>query len=348
MITQHISRMVGGTALPQVTVQVDFQLNSCTQMNNCGRSFSIHKYETSNVNATAARNLSNYEFVPPRITPTDGSGDVRENSSVQINFATAATGCYLGIRDETSCILVHRVLVLYYVCPAETSDLITRPEVIAPFIGNSAPIVVNGQCVENSSSENGIGPRLTCSQNGVWGGLGGAGCVCDTGFQRSLDGRSCVGTFLSDCLSIYLFIDLPLVLLYTCTTKVVMLGCTCPQTLPVSPVLLTATAHNKGCLSAPALRDTSELLENLQKESVLVCIPSECTFRHVCCVEPSTVLSKPMYKCGNFVALNLCLLYARTHIYRAPLCPSQLASAPSDRHHSPAQLGPSSEQWRER
>ena len=198
MITQHISRVVDGTALPQVTVQVDFQLNSCTQMNNCGRSFSIHKYETSiaTINATAARNLSNYEFVPPRITPTDSSGDVRENSSVQIDFATAATGFYLGIQDETSCILVHRVLVFYYVCPAETSDLITRPEVIAPFIGNSAPIVVNGQCVENSSSENGIGARLTCSQNGVWGGLGGAGCVCDTGFQRSWDGHSCMGTFL--------------------------------------------------------------------------------------------------------------------------------------------------------
>ena len=236
MITQHISRVVGGTALPQVTVQVDFQLNSCTQTNNCGRTFAIHKYETSNINATAARNLSNYEFVPPRITPTDGSGDVRENSSVQIEFSTAATGFYLGIRDETSCVLVHRVLVLYYVCPAETSDLITRPEVIAPFIGNSAPIVVNGQCVENSSPENGIGARLPCSQNGVWGGIGGVGCVCDTGFQRSLDGRSCVGTFLSDCLSIHscTFVSLPVhpfTYLHPCSlplpTKVVMLGCTC-------------------------------------------------------------------------------------------------------------------------
>ena len=195
MITQHINRMVGGTALPQVTVQVDFQLISCTQMNNCGRTFAIHKYETSTINATAARNLDNYEFVPPRITPTDGSGDVRENSSVQIDFSTEETGFYLGIRDETSCVVVHRVLAFYYVCPAETLDLITRPEVIAPFIGNSSPIVVNGQCVENSSPENGIGARLTCSQNGVWGGLDGAGCVCDTGFQRSLDGRSCVGMF---------------------------------------------------------------------------------------------------------------------------------------------------------
>jgi len=184
----------GGTALSQVTVQVDFQLNSCIGTINCDRTLSIHKYETSTINATAARNLSNYEFVPPRITP---SGEARENMSIQIDFDTTATGFYIGVRDETSCVLVHRVLVFYYVCPAETSDLIIRPERIAPLIGNSAPLVVDGQCVENSSSENGMRPRLTCSQNGVWGGIDGAGCVCDTGFQQSLDGRSCIGMFLS-------------------------------------------------------------------------------------------------------------------------------------------------------
>jgi len=83
------------------------------------------------------RNLNNYEFVPPRISP---SGDARENMSIQIDFDTTATGFYLGIRDETLCVLVHRVLVFYYVCPAVTLDLITRPERIAPFIGNSAPL----------------------------------------------------------------------------------------------------------------------------------------------------------------------------------------------------------------
>jgi len=193
--------MVGGTALPQVTVQVDLLLNSCMESNTCGQTCSIHKYETSTINATAARNLSNYEFVPPQISPSDGSGDARENMSIQIDFTTAATGFYMGIQDETSCVSVHRVLVFYYVCPAETSDLITRPERIAPFIGNSAALLVDGQCVENSSPENGMRLRLTCSQNGVWGGIDGAGCACDTGFQRSLDGHSCVGMSLSACLS---------------------------------------------------------------------------------------------------------------------------------------------------
>ena len=114
LITQHISRMVNGTALQQVTVQVDFVMNTCDIQNNCRRSFAIHKYETSTINTTVARNLSNYEFVG-LIVPTDGSGTVRENGSVNINFATDSEliGFYLSIEDETTCITIHRVLVFY-------------------------------------------------------------------------------------------------------------------------------------------------------------------------------------------------------------------------------------------
>ena len=199
IITQHISRMVNGTALQQVTVQVDFIMNTCDILNSCRRSFTIHKYETSTINATAAIDLSNYELVD-QIVPKDGSGSVRENGSVNINFDTEATGFYLGIRDVSSCILIHRVLVFYYVCPTETSDLITRPETIAPIIdGTAPPVQVVGQCVEGTQPENRVQPRLTCSLRGIWSVNFGAGCVCGSGLQQSSDGRSCVGT-LSVCL----------------------------------------------------------------------------------------------------------------------------------------------------
>ena len=201
IITQHISRMVNGTALQQVTVQVDFIMDTCDIENNCRRSFAIHKYETSTISTTAARNLSNYE----RVDRIVGTGRVRENGSVNINFATEATGFYLGIRDETSCLAIHRVLVFYYVCPAETSDLITRPETIAPILGGTAPPVqVVGQCVEGTRPESGAQPRLTCSQNGIWSVNIGAGCVCGSGLQSSSDGLSCVGTLLFVCLLSFL------------------------------------------------------------------------------------------------------------------------------------------------
>ena len=224
IITQHISRMVNGTALQQVTVQVDFLMNTCDIENNCRRSFAIHKYETSTINTAAARNLSNYEHVG-KIVPRDGSGSVIENGSVNINFATGleTTGFYLGIQDETSCVVIHRVLVFYYVCPAVTSDLITRPETIAPIIGGTAPVQVVGQCVENASPESGVQPRLTCSQKGVWSG---AGCVCNPGFKPSSDGRSCEG-MLSVCLSVRLLASVPTVLyLSFLPLKVVTLECT--------------------------------------------------------------------------------------------------------------------------
>ena len=221
LITQHISRMVNGTALQQVTVQVDFIMNTCDVNNNCRRSFAIHKYETSTINTTAARNLSKYEFVD-QIVPRDGSGSVRENGSVNINFATEATGFYLGIRDVDSCIVIHRVLVFYYVCPAVTSDLIARPETIAPMIGASTPVEVVGQCIDNASPENRVGAGLTCSQKGVWSVNSGAGCVCNPGFQPSSDGHSCEGMLSVVCLlasaSTILYVSFPL--------KVVTLGCT--------------------------------------------------------------------------------------------------------------------------
>ena len=89
---------------------------------------------------------------------------------------------------------------IYYVCPAVTSDLIARPETIAPIIGASQVV---GQCVENAHPESGAGPSFICSQNGVWSSNIGTWCVCGSGFQSSSDGRSCVG-MLSVCLSVCL------------------------------------------------------------------------------------------------------------------------------------------------
>ena len=220
LITQHISRMVNGTALQQVTVQVEFVMNTCNIQNNCRRAFAIHKYETSTINTTAARNLSNYENVD-QIVPRDGSGNVRENGSVNINFATEATGFYLGIQDDSVCLVIHRVLVFYYVCPAVTSDLIARPETIAPISGASQVV---GQCVENARPESGAGPLFVCSQNGIWSSNIGTGCVCGSGFQSSSNNRSCVGT-LSVCLSVSPF-SLTCLPLSSPPLKDVTLGCT--------------------------------------------------------------------------------------------------------------------------
>ena len=315
IITQHISRMINGTALQQVTVQVDFIIhNYCDILNNCSQSFAIYKYETSTINTTSARNLNNYEFVG-RIVPRDGSGTVRENGSVNINFDTEETGFYLGIQDETTCIVIHRVLVFYYVCPAVTSDLITRPETTAPIIGGTAPPAqVVGQCVENASPENGVHPGLTCSQRGVWSVNIGTACVCNPGFQSTSDGRSCEGM-----LSVYLSAFLFLLHLSSHPVQPVMLG-HMEQVAAASPVLPTVTAHRVGHLCVLALRGTTELLGNLQKWNVLVSLMMgveliQCIHVSVChAVYPlSTSVSMRRAMLCDFWDLKLSLTQCYSH-----------------------------------
>ncbi len=71
---------------------------------------------------------------------------------------------FLAIRDESTCIVVSRLLVFYNVCPQETVGLVMRPEILAPIIERlSTPIEVTAQCVIGASPDNGVAPRLTCS-----------------------------------------------------------------------------------------------------------------------------------------------------------------------------------------
>ena len=135
---------------------------------------------------------------------------------MNINFATEATGFYLGIQDDTSCLAIHQVLVFYYVCPAMTSDLIARPETIAPIIGASQVV---GQCVENARPQSGAGPLFICSPSGVWSSNIGTGCVCGSGFQSSSNNHLCIGK-LSVFLSTFLSTS------FSPPLKVVTLGCT--------------------------------------------------------------------------------------------------------------------------
>ncbi len=79
---------------------------------------------------------------------------------------------------------------------SETVGFVMRPETLAPIIEHlSTPIEVTAQCVTGASPDNGVGPRLTCSQGGVWGTIAGSGCTCHLGFMASEDGTLCMGRY---------------------------------------------------------------------------------------------------------------------------------------------------------
>ena len=122
LITQLINRTVNGTRLPQVSVLIEFELQGCDTTLNCQRTFNTHIYETSTENATAARNINNYRQVQ-RVSPSDTNG-VRVNETVTVNLNTDHSSFYFAIEDETSCIVITRLIVFYRVCSSQTISLV--------------------------------------------------------------------------------------------------------------------------------------------------------------------------------------------------------------------------------
>ena len=180
LITQLINRTVNGTRLPQVSVTIEFELRNCDITLNCQRTFNTHVYEISFVDSAGARNLSNYRQVQ-RVSPDITTG-ARVNQTITIDFNTNHSSFYFAIEDETTCIVVTRLIVFYSICPSQTSNLIHFPETIAPVSGGS-PLTVPVHCVENAQTQDGSTPRLICSSGGVWTVLG-TGCRCVPGYRE--------------------------------------------------------------------------------------------------------------------------------------------------------------------
>ena len=130
LITQYISTVVNDTRLAQVSVTVEYELVGCTSL-ECQRTFVVNIYKTSTEDDSIAADTSNYLFVT-RIATDDDTGLTRQNRTVDVNLNGNADGLYLAIRDETTCIVITRMLVFYSVCPGGAVDFVMRPETLAP------------------------------------------------------------------------------------------------------------------------------------------------------------------------------------------------------------------------
>ncbi len=183
--------------LNQVVIVVEFEFNGCISSGACTQTFSIHHYSTSTIDAATAANVANYELLDT-IAPDDVTGVLRQNATVYFDFgqSVTATGFYLAIRDVSTCVFIHRVLVYSTVCPNITQSLVNLPETIAPaqqLTGQSETfLVTTGTCVENSSPEFGqANPEVNCLAGGQWTPM--LECMCDDGFHSNSDGTACLG-----------------------------------------------------------------------------------------------------------------------------------------------------------
>ena len=191
LITQHISReLAGGQRLRKVTAQFNITFNGCDISRQCRQTFDVYKWQTSTTNKNAARNTNNYEKVN-RVSPqvSDGFGSSVESLDIDLD---AESGFYLAVVDLSTCITINRILVFYYVCPAETSQLITRPEVIQAISLDDSAVTTDGECVENSSTQSGLNPLLSCGNEGRWNVI--IPCHCNPRYELVDGQHQCSGT----------------------------------------------------------------------------------------------------------------------------------------------------------
>ena len=162
---------------------IEFQLQECRVQSNCQRTFNTHKYETSSEDSARARNVGNYQQMQRVFLTSDVTSSTASNVTINVNFFSVNTSFYFAIEDETSCIAVNRVIVFYHICPNQSANLIHHPETIAPMFADPPvpPVSVTASCVDSAEPENGLAPKLSCSNGGTWGIVPGTGCQCVAG-----------------------------------------------------------------------------------------------------------------------------------------------------------------------
>ena len=178
----------------------------------CSATFKVYKYDTSTINPTASGNVNNFEVMPAAVVaPTDQLGGV-QTQTISLTYSSTDTdsGFYLAIRDQNSCLTISRVLVFYYVCPAEARNLVQFEELLAPpNIPQNEAISVLAQCIPNASPVSQTGQVMViCDERGLWQVIPVSGCECDSGMQPNNNGSECIGetSLLSFKLSCIIFV----------------------------------------------------------------------------------------------------------------------------------------------
>ena len=192
LITQLINRTVNGIRVSQVNVTIEFEFRNCDITLNCQRTFNTHIYETSTENGTAARNISNYRQVQRVSSDTAGT---RMNKTVVANLNSNHSSFYFAIQDESSCLVVTRLLVFYHAC---STSLLTGPSRVREGAGTSKYFndLVRGYCVENAQTKNNhTNFLIVCLKEGIWYPFDVEGqCQCLPGYTYDREKKECIFT----------------------------------------------------------------------------------------------------------------------------------------------------------
>ena len=172
-----------------VNITANFQecrLNpgSCTQLY-----LDMYRYERDGVDATAARNTTNYQLVQ-RIEQPGGFIGQQYAASFSFTPSGNTNGFYLGFKDTGTCVNILRLQVYYNALQPVVDPPVTCPEVGRPPQGST--VQVNCSCPGNSTVTRGSSLQLTCYPNGTC--TGNPSCQCNEGYQAIT--RRCRGTLI--------------------------------------------------------------------------------------------------------------------------------------------------------
>ena len=177
-------------------VVIEYRFEGCTSAAQCSAVFRVYKYDTSVIDPAAVRNVSVFGDTPVQlVAPPDQSGEARQNATFTLTYSSTDTdsGFYLAIRDINSCLAIYRVFVFYYVCPAETQNLVQFEELPAP-PDQSQAIPATAQCVPTARPQSQTGEvKVLCNDGRVWQVVPGFSCECDSGLKPNRYGKLCKG-----------------------------------------------------------------------------------------------------------------------------------------------------------
>ena len=138
----------------------------------------MYCYERNGVDATAARNTSNYQIVRHIEQPTN-FGQQQYAASFSFTPSGNTNGFYLGFRATGTCVNILRLQVYYRISPEKTDGLVLYPEIALPCAGSSGSATAMATCAANSINLTSL--LVTCFADGRCDSV--ASCVCIPGYE---------------------------------------------------------------------------------------------------------------------------------------------------------------------
>ena len=130
------------------------------------------------MDATAARNTTNYQLVRRIEQPSDFTGQ-QYAASFSFTPSGNSNGFYLGFRDTGTCVNIVRLQVYYRISPQRTDGLVTYPEIALPHAGSGGSATAMATCAANSTNLTSL--LVTCFADGRCDSV--ATCACNPGYE---------------------------------------------------------------------------------------------------------------------------------------------------------------------